>query len=468
MSQKENEKAKEKLRDSGGPVRVETAEDGNACGEMVVVRQEIDDKADDNADARAVNGNNDSQNDDTARNDALEAEIQSVEACFAQGLTDKMSHATMPGARELSDVIGDAQSAEKQAEKQAELDKLAKVVGDPHAEENHWYAAAEAAGDKDLSGKPSLTKIIMYRTAAVVGVVFSFLSILACYTSSIYLSSHFGQFGLGLTNNLFLNDLVGLDYVGFFVSGASCLMFWSAFFGFFKRTFRYVSIALFMGIMVHAVDFHLMIGVPASAALAVAYLPVLYLVEWIGGACREALPLHIGSKKLANVLLPAVAFPAVAMGLSLLYIFSPLNPTGNSKYEDGTMITLAINSILVLLCGFIPGFVLARSTNSKSPLGSATLSTLLQTPLLVGLLLTIIACLTLGWFASTNFAANPIFAFLSGMGGGDWAHLGAKKALAVLGGVVFAALAAAAGGALGAWCNEIWGDKEVEKPVEMG
>ncbi len=308
----------------------------------------------------------------------------------------------------------------------------------------------------------------MFRTLAVVGVVFSFLSILACYTSSIYLSSHFGQFGLGLTNNIFINDLVGLDYVGFFVAGASCLMFWSAFFGFFKRTFRYVGIALFMGIMSYSVNFHLMIGVPAAAAFAVAYLPVLYLVEWIGGACREALPMHIGSKKLANVLVPAVAFPALAMGLSILYVLSPLNPPGIPKYEDGTLFSLSINVILVLLCGFIPGFVLARSTNSKSPIGSATLSTLLQTPVLIGLLLTALACVILSWLFGSNFAAQPAFSFLAGMGGGDWTRFGGLKALALLGGLLFAVVAAAAGGALGAWCNLLWGDKTDEKPVEMG
>lgn len=350
----------------------------------------------------------------------------------------------------------------------ADSEKLARIVGDPHAEEKHWYPAAEAAGDKDLSGAPTMAKIIMYRAAAVVGVIFSFLSILACYTSSIYLCSHFGQFALGLNNNLFLNDLVGLDYVGFFVSGASCLMFWSSFFGFYKRTLRYLTIALFVGIMVHSVNFHLMIGVPASAALAIAYLPVLFLVEWIGGACRDALPMHVGSKKLANALLPAVAFPAIAMGLSLLYIMSPLNPPGVSMYEDGTLTSFGINAILVLLCSFIPGFVLARSTNSKSPVGSATLATLLQTPLLVGMLLTIGVCAFLGWFAGTSYAAHPSMAFLSGMGNGDWSHFGGPKGLAILGGVLFACLSAVAGGSLGAWCNNHFRDKTDAKPIEMG
>jgi hypothetical protein len=347
-------------------------------------------------------------------------------------------------------------------------DRLAKIVGDPHAAESHWYPAAEAAGDKDLSGAPSMAKVIMFRAAAVVGVVFSFLSILACYTSSIYLSAHFCQFALGLNNNLFINDLVGLDYVGFFVSGAACLMFWSSFFGFYKRTFRYLSIALFMGIMLHSINFHLMIGLPGSVVFALAYLPVLLLVEWIGGACRDALPMHIGSKKLANALLPAVAFPAVALGLSLLYIFSPLNPPGNSLYEDGTVTSFGINAVLVILCSFIPGFVLARSTNSKSPVGSATLATLLQAPLLVGMLLTIGACLFLGWFAGTSFAAHPSMAFLNGMGSGNWSQFGGPKGLAILAGALFAGLSAAAGGSLGAWCNTHFRDKTDVKPIEMG
>ncbi|PZM78601.1 MAG: hypothetical protein DKT66_23730 [Candidatus Melainabacteria bacterium] len=391
--------------------------------------------------------------------------VERAELVIASGPED--SQAEVSHIRS-SQVSRSAFAKDQKFDTQDEADKLAKIVGDPHAEEKHWYPAAEAAGGKDLSGAPSMTKIIMFRAAAVVGVVFSFLSILACYTSSIYLSSHFGQFTLGLNNNLFLNDLVGLDYVGFFVSGAACLMFWSSFFGFYKRTFRYLTIALFVGIMVHSVNFHLMIGVPASAAFAIAYLPVLFLVEWIGGACRDALPMQIGSKKLASALLPAVAFPAIAMGLSLLYIFSPLNPPGNSVYEDGTVTSFGINAVLVILCSFIPGFVLARSTNSKSPVGSATLAMLLQTPLVVGMLLTIGACLFLGWLAGTSFAAHPSMAFLNGMGSGNWSNFGGPKGLAILAGALFAGLSAAAGGSIGAWCNNHFRDKTDVKPIEMG
>lgn len=382
----------------------------------------------------------------------VEAEVGTKEASFAKGLTDKMSHSTKSGAREL------ATSMDNSAD-------LAKVVGDPYSEEKQWYAACVEAGHRCLAGLPSPVKVALVRTTALVGVLFSFLSVLACYCSSMYLSSHIGSMGLGLNNNLFLNDLKGLDYVGFFVAGAACLMFWSAFFGFFKRTFRYISIALFVGIMVHSLNFHLILSIPASAAVAVAYLPVLYLVEWVGGACREALPLHIGSKKLATTLLPSLAFPALAMLLSLLYMLSPLNPPGNSNYEAASAPTLAINAIAVLLCTFIPGFVLARTTKSKSPIGSASLSILLQTPVLIGLLLTIGACLGLGMVYQTGLPSQPDFLWMQGFGGGDWAHSGGTKALSVLGAIAFAALAASGGGALGAWCNSTFGVKADEKPL---
>lgn len=382
----------------------------------------------------------------------VEAEVGTKEADFAKGLTDRLSNSANSDAREF------ATSMDNSAD-------LAKVVGDPYSEEKHWYAACVEAGHRCLAGLPSPLKVVMVRLAAVVGVVFSFLSILACYTSSMYLSSHIGSMGLGLNNNLFLNDLVGLDYVGFFVAGAACLMFWSAFFGFFKRTFRYASIALFVGIMVHSINFHLILSIPVSIAVTVAYLPVLYLVEWVGGACREALPLHIGSKKLAATLLPSVAFPALAMLLSLLYIFSPWNPPGNSDYQAATAPTLAINAIAVLLCTFVPGFILARTTKSKSAIGSASLSVLLQTPVLVGLLLTIGACLALGMVYQTGIPSQPDFLWMQGFGGGDWAHSGGTKALSVFGGIAFAALSAFCGGALGAWCNNTFGVKANEKPL---
>jgi hypothetical protein len=51
------------------------------------------------------------------------------------------------------------------------------------------------------------------------------------------------------------------------------------------------------------------------------------------------------------------------------------------------------------------------------------------------------------------------------MGGGDWAQYGGTKALAVLGAIAFAALAASGGGALGAWLNNKFGVKSDEKPL---
>ncbi|HIA54359.1 MAG TPA: hypothetical protein EYN91_20115 [Candidatus Melainabacteria bacterium] len=436
--QKEKNSADQKLHSSVGPTIVESSADCDAKAEIALALQSVPPTPLDTsleADLRKV-----------------EAEVGTKEADFAKGLTDRLSNSANSDAREF------ATSMDNSAD-------LAKVVGDPYSEEKHWYAACLEAGHRCLAGLPSPLKVVMVRLAAVVGVVFSFLSILACYCSSMYLSSHIGSMALGLNNNLFLNDLKGLDYVGFFVAGAACLMFWSAFFGFFKRTLRYISIALFVGIMVHSLNFHLILSIPASVAVAVAYLPVLYLVEWVGGACREALPLHIGSKKLAATLLPSVAFPALAMLLSLLYIFSPWNPPGNSDYQAATAPTLAINAIAVLLCTFVPGFVLARTTKSRSPIGSASLSILLQTPVLVGLLLTVGVCLALGMVYQTGIPSQPDFLWMQGFGGGDWAHSGGTKALSVFGGIAFAVLSAFCGGALGAWLNSKYGVKANEKPL---
>ena len=119
----------------------------------------------------------------------------------------------------------------------------------------------------------------------------------------------------------------------------------------------------------------------------------------------------------------------------------------------------------MLLCTFIPGFVLARATKSKSPVGSASLSVLLQTPVLIGLLLTIGACLGLGMVYQTGIPSQPDYLWMQGLGGGDWAHLGGTKALSLLGGIAIAALFASGGGALGAWCNNKFGVKADEKPV---
>jgi hypothetical protein len=69
---------------------------------------------------------------------------------------------------------------------------------------------------------------------------------------------------------------------------------------------------------------------------------------------------------------------------------------------------------------------------------------------------------------SAQLANNPIFAFLNGMGGGNWVALGPTKALALLSAAVLACVSAFGGGALGAWCNNHFRDKKDEKPIEMG
>jgi hypothetical protein len=349
----------------------------------------------------------------------------------------------------------------------ADSEKLARIVGDPHAEEKHWYPAAEAAGDKDLSGAPTMAKVIMFRTAVVLGVVLSFFSIMACYVSSVFFASDVGWLGLNLHNNTFLNDLVGLDYMGWLIAGGGALFFWSSFFKYWTRTIRYVAVALFMGFAFQSIRGHFFLDVLPTVAFSALYLPFLYLLGWVGNATREALPMHIGSKKLASVLLPAVAFPGVAMATTFWIVAQPGygQPT---LYTAGTFGELGINACLILLSSFVPGFVLSRTINAKSPSGAGTLSLLLQTPLLLGLVLTMATCLLLGPVQSAQLANNPIFAFLNGMGGGNWVALGPTKALALLSAAVLACVSAFGGGALGAWCNNHFRDKKDEKPIEMG
>lgn len=384
----------------------------------------------------------------TSASDAVLAPLQTAstsEVEFASELTNKLSHATMPGARQL-----------------------AEIVGDPESKEHQWYEACEAAGEADLSGKPSTLRVVSFRAAAVLGVVFSFLSIMLCYVASVYLGSDYGSMFLKVSTNNFLNDLVGLDYVGFFIAGGASICYWASFFNFFKRTFRYLTIALFIGVMIHSVNFHLLIGIPASALCGVALIPLLYLAEWLGGVCRDALPMHIGSKKLAASLMPALIFPAMAMALTLCIVAQMPAPERNTDYLNGSFLTMAFNTFSVFLCTLIPGFVLARSTKSKSPSGSATLAVSLQTPLLLGLLFSTLACVIFAILSQCGAQSNPAFGFMGGLGGGDWAGQGLTKALAIGGSILVASLSASGGGALGAWWNNRFGVTDDKNPTPRG
>ena len=422
MSDKQKAKpAKEQSQRSADPVNIEPSADSSNNAEILVLPQE--------SESQSPKG-------------SLETDMQAVEASFAKGLTDKMSHATMPGARDL-----------------------ASVVGDPHATETHWYAACEVAGDRCLAGKPSFLKVAAFRTAALCGVVFSFFSIMACYVASIFLGSDFSSMGLGLPSDAFLNALMGLDYVGFIVAGAATITFWSAFFGYFKKTFKYLTIGLFLVVMIKVMSFHLMIGIPAATLWGVAYLPALYLADWLGGVCREALPLHIGSRKLAASLLPSVIIPGLVMMVILYAVYGPGNTNDPVRYLDGNLKSLILNSFLVSLCTLVPGFVLARATKSKSSVASATLAVLLQTPLILGLLLTVGACVLLGLAYKSGLDSRPFFAFLAGMGTGNWALYGGTKAIAIIGSMLVAAASAAGGGALGAWWNNAFGVEPDAKPA---
>lgn len=349
----------------------------------------------------------------------------------------------------------------------ARLEKLSKVVGDAHAGEESWYPAAEAAGGKDLSGAPSMARIVFFRAAVVLGVVLSFFSIMACYVSSVFFASDVAWLGLKLHNDYFLNSLVGLDYMGWLVAGAGALFYWSSFFKYWKRTIRYIAVALFMGMSYQTIEAHFHLGVLADVVFAALYLPFLYLLGWLGNATREALPLHIGSKKLAKVLMPAVAFPGCAMLLTFWIVSQPgYNQSWN--YAAGTFTELAINAFAVFLSTLIPGFVLARSINAKSSSGAATLSVLLQTPLILGMSLTVATCLLLGQAQQHGPATQAFLDFMKNMGGGDWIASGGTKALAIVAALVLGAVSAGCGGALGAWCNNHFKDKKDEKPIEMG
>jgi len=349
----------------------------------------------------------------------------------------------------------------------ARIEKLSKVIGDAHADEETWYPAAEAALGEDLSGAPSMARIVSFRAAVVLGVVLSFFSIMACYVSSVFFASDVAWLGLKLHNDYFLNSLVGLDYMGWLVAGAGALFYWSSFFKYWKRTIRYIAAALFMGMSYQTIEAHFHLGVLPDVVFAALYLPFLFLLGWLGNATREALPMHIGSKKLAKVLMPAVAFPGGAMLLTFWIVSQPgYNQSWN--YAPGTFTELAINAFAVFLSTLIPGFVLARSINAKSSSGAATLSVLLQTPLILGMSLTIATCLLLGQAQQHGPATQAFLDFMNNMGGGDWIALGGTKALAIAAALALAAVSAGCGGALGAWCNNHFKDKKDEKPIEMG
>lgn len=419
--QREAEQSKEKLRCGEESISVDTAD----CGVTP-------------ADCEAA----------PAECEATSAEpavpqLRETEASFAGELTDKLSHMTMPGARDL-----------------------AKVVGDPYTHEHQWVAAVEKAGGKDLSGKASFLKVALYRAAATFGVFFSFASIMLCYVSSIFFASCTSSV-FGITSDAFLNNLVGLDYVGFLLAGAAALFFWSSFFSFFRKTIRYLAVALFVGVTFHSIEGHLFLGTIPSALMAAAYVPLLYLTGWIGSACREALPMHIGSKKLASALMPALALPGIAMVATFVAITNPAFRQSDN-YAPATIEMTVFNATSIFLCTLVPGFMLARSTNSKTPVGSASLAVMLQTPLLLGMLVTLVTCILLGAAFKSGLPAQQAFTWLQGFGGGDWAQFGVSKALAVVCSMVLATASAAFGGAVGAWCNKTWMDKTHEKPPELG
>ncbi len=441
--EKKSEQAIDNLRCNAGPTIVESTYVDNKAGQVIAV-----------TDSPQTERSTEQFSEQSK--DFVETEIQAVEASFAKGLTNKMLNAALPGSGELGSNAGASGTGDEE---------LAKVVADPYAEENQWYSACVAAGHRCLAGLPSPVRVAVVRTAAVFGVIFSFLSIMACYVSSIYFSAHIGTMGFGLTMDGYINELVGLDYVGFLSAGAAILLFWSSFFGFFKKTFRYVTVFLFIAIMVKALTFHLLLSIPIAALWAAAYIPVLYLGEWLGGACREALPMHIGSKQLARVLLPSVAAPALTFLISMLIYCASGAANEPSHYANGTLRTLLINTFAVSFCTLIPGFVLARATKSKSPAGSAALAVMLQTPLLIGLLLTVFACLLLGMIYQTGIPSQAANSWMIGFGAGNWANFGVAKAFSIVGGIVLAAMTAGAGGAFGAWCNNKFGVKADEKPL---
>lgn len=435
--QKEAEQAKEKLNCSTGFTPVEFADGGTTSGELVV------------------------------------QQLKENEASFAGELTDKLSHLTMPAALELADTVGATKStavkepaAKDSGAAAAEDKKLAKVVGDPYTQEHQWVAACEEAGEKDLSGKASFLRIALYRSAATGGVFFSFASIMLCYVSSIFFAACTSNV-FGISADMFVNNLVGLDYVGFLLAGAAALFFWSSFFSFFRKTIRYLAVALFVGVAFHSIEGHLFLGTIPSALLAAAYVPLLYLTGWVGSACREALPLHIGSKKLASALMPALALPGLAMVATFVAITNPAFHQSDN-YAPATLEMTVFNATSIFLCTLVPGFMLARSTNSKTPVGSASLAVMLQTPLLVGLIVTFITCVSLGMAFQVGLPSNQAFYWLQGFSNGNWAQFGVSKAITVVFSMLLAVISAAAGGAAGAWCNKTWMDKTHEKPPELG
>lgn len=441
MSETNKPETKEKHRSGAGPTIVEPPVDSIANAETAIELPSVPSvQSEQSVQSDSIVNSIPAQPSLEADLRQVEAELGTTEASFARGLTDKMSYAAGP--------VEDA---------------LAGVVGNPYTREQQWYAACEEAGDKDLSGKPSFWKVAVFRATATVGVFFSFAAIMLCYVSSIFFAACSSQY-FGLTADTFLNELVGLDYMGFIVAGAAALFFWSSFFAFFKETFRFLAAVLFFGVAFNSLQGHLFLGTPATAIFTIAYLPFLFLVGWIGGACREALPMHISSRRLAAYLMPALAFPGMAM-VATFFAVTQHDYSQPTRYAPTDLNMLAFNAISIFLCTLVPGFVLARSTRSKTPVGSASLAVMLQTPLLLGLVLTLVTCLLLGGAFNAGLPAQQAFNWMKSFSAGDWAQFGGLKSLAVLGSIVLASVSAAAGGALGAWCNNKFGVKADEKPL---
>lgn len=369
-------------------------------------------------------------------------------------LKDKCKrHASSPLARairckiqesqniKLTEVEDSAQSTSTDSLSKPET--LAKIVGDPFAAEKTWMAACTVAGSQSLAKQSSRLQSGWNFFSVGLSLLAGGLTTAMVYPLTFLIAGHICSFTTGGILDEFMNATTTPQMLGFYFGAMASIEFWLNALDTKKKsvlkTITSVAIALLSTLLILGITTGSVASAVGALLIGVIGMAILALSAKMGSQFRESLPKSVSFEKLVKASFWAILPLALMCAAAIFYAASaPPGHYSSQPYNPASPTGFAFYLWLAAWSTMVPGFLTARSTNSKSRSGCAFLSVLTQSPMLLGIAMTSIASFIglLGLIPRDPSMVNGVIDPLS--------HLAA-----------FAIILAttASGGAIGAWVS---------------
>ncbi len=285
---------------------------------------------------------------------------------------------------QLRSAPGSASNEPSLTVKDSSTAHLLKIVGDPSMPESKWLAACAVAQDVPLVKDKSRLR---WAQPFITGISCTclFWTVFMCYPYSLFVGAELLGLSDRVAPDMYLSQLIGGDHAGLLVCLGSFVGLMASFLLRSKKTKSWAtSITLLLVLAISAAFCIPYFGYLGLALVGVCGVSTMAL-SFVASSIQEALPKSFNARQVLNSTLKLTWLPAMFTVWSIWFVTSGTYHS-SGHYSAAAFGDLFFDIAVLTYCAGFSGFAIARASKSKSFKACAAVATILQTPLLLGLL----------------------------------------------------------------------------------